>query len=151
MLNGGRVACGEKRYPVYNSRKSGCRGEGGAGGRCISFQSSVHLAECQAPATKKRLPAAQPAETPALGGGMDESPHGLQPVRLLCPWNSSCQNTGVGSCSILQGIFLTQGLNPGLLHCRWILYQLSHKGSPVYGNAGFIKCVWKVSLPFTFL
>ena len=75
MLNGGRVACGEKRYPVYNSRKSGCRGEGGAGGRCISFQSSVHLAECQAPATKKRLPAAQPAETPALGGGMDKSTH----------------------------------------------------------------------------
>ena len=60
-------------------------------------------------------------------------PHGLQPVRLLCPWNSSCQNTGgysgVGSCSILQGIFLTQGLNPGLLHCRWILYQLSQQGS----------------------
>ena len=40
------------------------------------------------------------------------------------------QNTGVGSLSLLQGIFPTQGLNPGLLHCRWILYQLSHKGSP---------------------
>ena len=38
--------------------------------------------------------------------------------------------TGVGSLSLLQGIFLTQGLNPGLLHCRRILYQLSHKGSP---------------------
>ena len=36
------------------------------------------------------------------------------------------QNTGVGSLSLLQGIFPTQGLNPGLLHCRWILYQLSH-------------------------
>ena len=46
------------------------------------------------------------------------------------PWNSSGQNTGVGSLSLLQGIFPTQGLNPGLLHCRWILYQLSHKGSP---------------------
>ena len=39
-------------------------------------------------------------------------------------------NTRVGSLSLLQGIFPTQGLNLGLLHCRWILYQLSHKGSP---------------------
>ena len=46
------------------------------------------------------------------------------------PWNSPGQNTGVGSLSLLQGIFPTQGSNPGLLHCRWILYQLSHKGSP---------------------
>ena len=44
-----------------------------------------------------------------------------------CPWNSLGQNTGVGGLSLLQGIFPTQGLNPGLLHCRWILYQLSHK------------------------
>ena len=48
-----------------------------------------------------------------------------------CPWNSLGQNTGVGSLSLLQGIFPTQGLNPGLPHCRRILYQLSHKGSPV--------------------
>ena len=46
------------------------------------------------------------------------------------PWNSPGQNTGVGSLFLLQGIFPTQGLNPGLLHCRQILYQLSHKGSP---------------------
>ena len=39
-------------------------------------------------------------------------------------------NTGVGSLSLLQGIFPTQGSNPGLLHCGQILYQLSHKGSP---------------------
>ena len=45
-------------------------------------------------------------------------------------WNSPGQNTGVGSLSLLQEIFPTQGSNPGLLHCRWILYQLSHKGSP---------------------
>ena len=43
------------------------------------------------------------------------------------PWNSPGQNTGVGSLSLLQGIFPTQGLNPGLPHCRWILYRLSHK------------------------
>ena len=40
------------------------------------------------------------------------------------------KNTGVGSLSLLQGIFLTQKLNQGLLHCRWILYQLSYQGSP---------------------
>ena len=39
------------------------------------------------------------------------------------------QNTGIGSLSLLQGIFPTQGSNPGLLHCRWILYQLCHMGS----------------------
>ena len=49
---------------------------------------------------------------------------------LYNPWNSLSQNSGVGRRSLLQGIFPTQGLNPGLLHCRQILYQLSHKGSP---------------------
>ena len=49
-------------------------------------------------------------------------PHGL-----YSPWNSPGQNTGVGSLSFLQGIFPTQGLNPGLPYCRRILYQLSHK------------------------
>ena len=54
----------------------------------------------------------------------------LWPHGLYSPWNSPGQNTGVGSLSLLQGIFPTQGLNPGLLHCRWILYQLSPQGSP---------------------
>ena len=53
-------------------------------------------------------------------------PHGLYIVH----GNSPGQNTGVGSLSLLQGIFPTQGLNPGLLHCGWILYQLSHKRRP---------------------
>ena len=102
-------------------------------------------------------------------------PHGLQPVRLLCPWGFSRpeywrglpypppgdllkpgiedrslalqagslpseppgkrKNTGVGNLSLLQGIFPTQELNQGLLHCRRILYQLSYQGSPnMYGN-----------------
>ena len=60
----------------------------------------------------------------------------LQPHRLYSPWNSLGQNTG-----LLQGIFPTQGLNPGLLHCRWILYQLSCQGSPsvwlVFCDCGF--------------
>ena len=54
----------------------------------------------------------------------------LRPHGLHSPWNSSGQNTGVGSLSLLQGIFPTQGSNPGLPHCGQILYQLSPKGSP---------------------
>ena len=54
----------------------------------------------------------------------------LQPCGLYSPWNSPGQNTGVGSLSLFQGIFPTQSSNPGLPHCRQILYQLSHKGSP---------------------
>ena len=49
--------------------------------------------------------------------------------QLYSPWNSPGQNNGVGSLSLLQGLFPTQGSNPGLPHCRQILYQLSHKGS----------------------
>ena len=50
-------------------------------------------------------------------------------VRLLCPWNSPGKNTGVGCPALYQGIFLTQGSNPGLLHCRQILHHLSNHGS----------------------
>ena len=51
-------------------------------------------------------------------------------ARHLCPWDSPDENPGMGYHSLLQGIFLTQGLNPGLPHCRQILYHLSHQGSP---------------------
>ena len=54
-------------------------------------------------------------------------PHGLH-----SQWDSPGQNTGVCGLSLLQEIFSTQGSNPGLPHCRQILYQLSHKGSPEY-------------------
>ena len=59
---------------------------------------------------------------------------GAQSCPTLCnpmdnSWNSPGQNTGVGSLCLLQEIFPTQGSNPGLPHCRQILYQLSHKGS----------------------
>ena len=53
----------------------------------------------------------------------------LQPHGLYSLWNSPGQNTEVGNISLLQWIFLTQELNPGLLHCRWILYQLSYQAS----------------------
>ena len=54
----------------------------------------------------------------------------LWPYGPYSPWNSPGQNTRVSSLSLIQGIFPTQGLKPGLPHCKRILYQLSHKGSP---------------------
>ena len=56
---------------------------------------------------------------------MDCSPPGS------CPWDSPGKNTGVGCHALLQGIFLTWGLNPGLPHCRQILYHLEPPGKPV--------------------
>ena len=53
------------------------------------------------------------------------------PSRLLCPWASPGKNTGVGCHALLQGIFPTQDSNMHLLHCRQILYPMSHPGSPL--------------------
>src|SRR5574340_631081 len=70
----------------------------------------------------------------------------LQPHGLYSPWNSPGQNTGVGSLSLLQWILRTQGLNPGLLHCRQSLYHLSHqdahKVSEMMINAIINKVRW---------
>ena len=60
-----------------------------------------------------------------------QSSDSSRPHGLYSPWNSLGQNTGVGSLFLLQGIFPTQGLNPGLLHCRQVLCQLSPRGSPL--------------------
>ena len=70
------------------------------------------------------------------GSVMSDSfqPYGLQLAKLLYPWKFPGKNTGVGCHFLLQGIFLTQGSNPcllDLLHCRQILYSLSHLGSPL--------------------
>ena len=56
-------------------------------------------------------------------------PHGLQPTRPLHPWDCLSKNTGVDCHFLLRRIFLTQGPNTCLLHCRWILYCLIHEGS----------------------
>ena len=56
----------------------------------------------------------------------------LRPSGLYSPWNSPGQNTTVGSLSLLQRNFPTQGWNPGLPHCRRILYQLSHTYEKAY-------------------
>ena len=66
--------------------------------------------------------------------GRKSRPHGLQPTRLRCPWDSPGKNPGVGGHSLFQGIFPTQGSNQGLLHCRQILYHLSPPGKPTQGR-----------------
>ena len=62
--------------------------------------------------------------------GKSESHSVFETNGLYSPWNSPGQNTGLGSLSLLKGIFPTQGSNLGLPHCRRILNQLSHQGSP---------------------
>ena len=62
-------------------------------------------------------------------------PHGL-----YSPWNSLGQNTGVGSLS------LTQGSNPGLPHCRWILYQLGYQGKPKNTGVGSLSLLMQIFL-----
>ena len=65
----------------------------------------------------------------------------LKPHGLYSPWNSPGQNTRVGSLCLLLGIFPTQGSNPGLPHCRQIIYQLSHKGSQIFYISSDNKCI----------
>ena len=62
-------------------------------------------------------------------------PHRLWPARLICPWNSPGRNTEVGSHSLLQGIFLTQGSNPGLLHGQADSLPSESAGKPLIGVA----------------
>ena len=69
-------------------------------------------------------------------------PQRLQPTRLLCPQDSPGKNTGVGCHSLLQGIFLTQGWNLDLRHCRQILYHLS------LAFTKFRYCLWQPFLTF---
>ena len=76
-------------------------------------------------------------------------PHGLQPTRLLCPWDSPGQNTGVGCHVLLQGIFPTQGSNPDLPHCKEILYHLSHRGSPSLLYPNMLRDWYKANKHFS--
>ena len=71
---------------------------------------------------------------PTLCDPMDCSPPGSS-----VPGDSPGKNTGVGCHVLLEGIFPTQGWNSGLLHCRWILYHLSHQGSPVSGSHSILS------------
>ena len=69
----------------------------------------------------------------------------MEPAGLLCPWDSPGKNTGVGCHFLVQGIFLTQGLNLGLPHCRQILYHLSHR------EAQMLERVWRKGNPLALL
>ena len=60
--------------------------------------------------------------------------HWLLLTRLLCLWDSPGKNTGVGCHFLLQRIFPTQGSNPCLLHCRWILYHWTTGEAPGYNK-----------------
>ena len=72
------------------------------------------------------------------------------PWTIHSPWNSPGQNTGMGSLSFLQGIFPNQGSNPGLPHCRQILYSLSHQGSPMWSIKQLeISVKWAVRVKYS--
>ena len=71
-------------------------------------------------------------------------PHELHPARLLCPWVSPGKNTGMGCHFLLQGIFLTQEVNPGLLHQSHILYRLNYEGNHM------VISIWIVLLLYDF-
>ena len=76
-------------------------------------------------------------------------PHVLQPARLLCPWDFPGKNTGVGCHALLQGIFPTQGSNPRLLHCRWILYRWATRDAPSSFLNRLYLLLLRVSTPWT--
>ena len=68
----------------------------------------------------------------------------LRPHRLYSPWNSSGQNTGVGSLSLLQRIFPTQGLNPGLPHCKQISVPAEPPGKPKNTGVGSLSLLQQI-------
>ena len=73
-------------------------------------------------------------------------PHGLQPIRILCRWDFPGKNTGVGCHFLLQGIFLTQGWNPCLLHGQADSLPLHHLGSHMLVGMLICKFIWESSL-----
>ena len=97
-------------------------------GLSLRDQTHVSYASCIG---RWSLPLTSPGGGVGVGGIVVKScltlvtPWTQAPARLLCPWDSPGKNTGVGYHFLLQGMFLTHGSKPGLLHCRQILYQLS--------------------------
>ena len=76
------------------------------------------------------MPCPRVCSVPSVVSGSLHS-QGPQPTRLLSPWDSPGKNTWVGYHALLQGIFPTQGSNPHLLHCRWILYCCATRKAPI--------------------
>ena len=89
-------------------------------------------------------PFRSPGDLPNLG--IEPRSSALQVDSLPAESQGKPKNTGVGSLSLLWWISLTQGSNLGLLHCRWILYQLSYEGSPNI-NIEWKKCHLPPSFP----
>ena len=98
--------------------------------RGLKITWSVFIILGEKPEDKKTIIISESHKTPSC---RDSEVKVAQLCPTLCdpmdysPWNSPGQNIGVGSLSLLQGIFPTQGSNPGLPHCRRILYWLSYK------------------------
>ena len=93
---------------------------------CFSF---LLISVTQKPYMHPHIPAIPPKREDMPHTHSTWSPVGVPPdcsVKLRSLWNSSGKNTAVGCHALLQGIFPTQGLNPGLPHCRQILYHLNH-------------------------
>ena len=115
---------------------------------CVQFFAIPWTVTHQAPLSVEILQArtlewvAMPSPGDLPNPGIEPRSPLLQAGSLLSEPPGKPKNTGVGSLSFLQGIFLTQELNQGLLHCRQILYQLSYQGSPSKG-----KVVPNTSLP----
>ena len=105
---------------------------------CLSHRQRSRRSSLPSRAGRLNGPEVGVQRLPAVGLRLERNVrNGDQKTRTVCkahglysPWNYPGQNTGVGSHSLLQWIFPTQGLNPGLPHCRRILYHLSHQGSP---------------------
>ena len=106
----------------------------------VSLFSTPWTAACQAPLSMgffrqeycSGLPCPPPGDLP--NPGIEPSSPALQEDSLPSEPPEKPKNTGVGSLFLLQGIFPTQESNWGLLHCRWVLYQLSYQRSPVKGH-----------------
>ena len=123
--NGKHDLGGQRASPVHTLLEPGCTGEQrGTVSPGESLNDTVSTARSQ---TRVETPCAQSLQSRlTLCNPVDCSPPGS-----LCPWDSPCKNTGMGCHALLQGIFLTQGSNPGLLHYRQILDHLNHQGSLV--------------------
>ena len=111
----------------------------GWGGRGQEGSWSFQLPLCTDSAGRKGQLWEKPLMKMKVAQSNSLCPYGLWPTSLLSPWSSPGKSTGVGSCSLLQGIFPIQGSNPGLLHCRQILYQLSYPGSLSQGLSRVLK------------
>ena len=90
-----------------------------------TFVMCVCVCVCVCKQRERRLSKVQSVTRSVVSNSLQ--PHGLQPARLLSSWDSPDKNTGVDGHFLLQGIFPTQGLNPGLSHYRQILSCLSHQ------------------------